>query len=176
MSRVKILSTAGILGALSVLLMFLEFPIFPFAGFLKFDPSALLIIASLFLFDWKTAVFSLITKDLIFYFVKSGDLIGVSMDFIAIITFISILTLFRSKATKYVKYIVGSFGVGIAMVLMNMLIIPIYFKMSFSEAANTFGLSTWTLIITIISFNMIKFVINGILGDLLYNKIKNFFS
>ncbi|GAB6190049.1 ECF transporter S component [Marinitoga arctica] len=176
MSRVKILSTAGILGALSVLLMFLEFPIFPFANFLKFDPSALLIIASLFLFDWKTAMFSLITKDLVFYFVKSGDLIGVSMDFVAIFTFISILTIFKLNINKYMKYVIASFGVGIVMVLMNMAIIPIYFKMSFSEAANYFGLTSWTLIVTIIAFNMIKFVLNGILGDLLYKRIKNFFS
>ncbi|WP_129410008.1 ECF transporter S component [Marinitoga lauensis] len=176
MSRVKILSTAGILGALSVLLMFLEFPIFPFASFLKFDPSALLIIASLFLFDWKTAVFSLITKDLVFYFVKSGDLIGVSMDFIAILTFISILTIFKLNIHKYIKFFVAAFGVGIAMVLMNMAIIPIYFKMSFNEAAKYFGLSSWTLIITIISFNLIKFITDAILGDLLYKRIKNFFS
>ncbi|KAF2955817.1 ECF transporter S component [Marinitoga sp. 38H-ov] len=176
MSRVKRLSTAGILGALSVLLMFLEFPIFPFASFLKFDPSALLIIASLFLFDWKTAVFSLITKDIVFYFVKSGDLIGVSMDFVAILTFISILAFFRANINKYVKYVIGALGVGIVMVLMNMIIIPIYFKMSFSEAAQYFGLSTWALIITIISFNLIKFIIDAILGDLLYNRTKNFFS
>ncbi|SHE39453.1 Riboflavin transporter FmnP [Marinitoga hydrogenitolerans DSM 16785] len=176
MSRVKTLSTAGILGALSVLLMFLEFPIFPFASFLKFDPSALLIIASLFLFDWKTAMFSLITKDIVFYFVKSGDLIGVSMDFIAIFTFISILTIFKLNINKYIKYSISSFGVGIIMVLMNMAIIPIYFKMSFSEAAKYFGLSSWTLIITIIAFNMIKFIIDAILGDLLYKRIKNFFS
>ncbi|KLO21850.1 hypothetical protein X275_08065 [Marinitoga sp. 1197] len=176
MSRVKILSTAGILGALSVLLMFLEFPIFPFASFLKFDPSALLIISSLLLFNWQTALFSLITKDLVFYFVKSGDLIGVSMDFVAILTFITILTLLKININKYIKYVISSFIVGIVMVLMNMAIIPLYFKMSFSEAAKYFGLSSWTLAITIISFNLIKFIIDAILGDLLYKRIKNFFS
>lgn len=170
------LSTAGILGALSVLLMFIEIPIFPFASFLKYDPSALLIIASLLLFDWKTAVFSLLTKDIVFYFVKSGDIIGVSMDFVAILTFISVLAFLKLNMNKYIKYIISSIMVGIAMVLMNMAIIPIYFKMSFSDAAKYFGLNTWTLIITIIAFNMIKFIANGILGDLLYNRIKNFFS
>ncbi|MFN4200963.1 MAG: ECF transporter S component, partial [Fervidobacterium gondwanense] len=88
MKKATRIATIGIMSALATGLMFLEFPIFPAANFLKFDPSDILPILSGFIFGPLDGVLVLLIKDLLFYLLKSGDIVGIAMNFAAGVSFL----------------------------------------------------------------------------------------
>jgi len=99
------ISTIGIMSALATGLMFLEFPIFPAANFLKYDPSDILPLLAGFIFTPLDGVIILLIKDVLFYLLKSGDIIGITMDFIAGIAYVlPVLYIYRLRKTELLRY------------------------------------------------------------------------
>jgi len=174
----KRLAVSGIIGALAFLLTFIEFPIFPFAAFLRFDPSISLIVVMVQAFGWIPALFSLLIKDLLFTLIHqgAGGPIGMLMNTTAGLVFVSILSLLKTRTAKYIGYSLSSLAASLVMLIMNFLFLPLYTGMSFSDAGSALGVGTSGLILTIIGFNIIKFLANSFIGDIAYSRIKKIFN
>lgn len=101
------IATIGIMSALATGLMFLEFPIFPFADFLKYDPSDILALLAGFTFGIPDAIFVLLIKDLLFYILKSADIVGILMNFAAGFFFIvPTVLIYRIRKTGQRRFLV----------------------------------------------------------------------
>ncbi len=166
------ISTIGIMSALATGLMFLEFPIFPAANFLKYDPSDILALLAGFIFTPLDGVIILLIKDVLFYLLKSGDIIGITMDFIAGIAYVlPVLYIYRlrkNRAFEILGYIVGVLVVSGVMTLLNMFVVPVYWKIPFAE---TLKLLPW-----IAGFNVLKFTINSVVNGLVRVRITKIFE
>ncbi|HCI29255.1 MAG TPA: ECF transporter S component [Fervidobacterium sp.] len=171
-SSVTRISTIGIMSALATGLMFLEFPIFPAVSFLKYDPSDILPLLAGFIFTPLDGVIIQLIKDVLFYLLKSGDIVGITMDFIAGIAYllpvIYIYRIRKNRVFEILGYIVGVLIVSGVMVLLNMLVVPVYWKIPFEE---TLKLLPW-----IAGFNALKFSINSVVNGLIRPRISKIFE
>jgi len=170
-SAVRI-ATIGIMSALATGLMFLEFPIFPAADFLKFDPSDILPLLAGFIFGPLDGVLVLLIKDLLFYLLKSGDIVGIMMNFAAGVSFllpvIYIYRIRKNRVFEVIGYVVGVLVVTGVMTVLNMLVVPVYWKVPFEE--------TLKLLPFIAGFNAIKFTIDSVVNALLRERIARIFE
>ncbi|MDN5341747.1 ECF transporter S component [Oceanotoga sp. DSM 15011] len=174
MNSSRKIAIAGIIGAISFLLTFIEFPIFPVVGFLKFDPSDSLIIFTNLVYGFVPSLLTLIVKSFLFIF-KSGDggLIGILMNFISGFVFIGILNLFKDKINRWILYFIDSLIVGFVLFFMNYFIsIPVYTNMKTSEFINTLPINMFQFFVLTVIFNLIKFFIDSIIAHLLNKRIK----
>lgn len=163
------LVTLALFTALALILSFVEFPIFPAAPFLKYDPSNVVIalaacgfgpVAGLVVGIVAAAIHGLIM----------GDPWGSCMTIIALAFWIvPIALIYRAKrtfASMIVAVIVGTILSLAAAIGGNLLITPIYTGTSMEIVA--------TMILPILlPFNALKIVINDILLCLLINPVQN---
>ncbi len=164
MERIRQLTTAGVFSGLALALMFLEFPIFPQANFLKYDPSEIVVFVSTTAFSLKVGILVVIVKDILFYFLKSGDLIGIVMNMVAGIVFAIFTYSFFKRFEKIGGILVASI-VTLAMVALNAVVVPLYFKAPFELFLKFLPF--------IIAFNLIKFSVNYYIGLIVHKKLKN---
>ncbi len=166
------IATIGIMSALATGLMFLEFPIFPAVGFLKYDPSDVLAILAGFIFGPVDGVIILLIKNLLFYLLKSGDIVGIAMNFAAGVSYLLPTVLIyrwrKNRVVEIIGYIVGVIVVSGVMVLLNMIVVPKYWKISFEE---TLKFLPW-----IAGFNAIKFSIDSLINGLIRKRIEKIFE
>ena len=162
----------ALLGALSGLLMFFEFPILPSAPFLQYDPSDVPVIFAGLFFGPVGGIIVALVKSLIFAVSgKNGTgFIGLTAAIIASITLLlGTVSIYRYKAKKIslvAGVIIGTIAMTVVMVLLN------YFVLlnawGIEEAARV------PLIIgAVLPFNIIKGLLSSILGCLLYLGLKN---
>ncbi|MGB9795621.1 ECF transporter S component [Fervidobacterium gondwanense] len=172
MKKATRIATIGIMSALATGLMFLEFPIFPAANFLKFDPSDILPILSGFIFGPLDGVLVLLIKDLLFYLLKSGDIVGIAMNFAAGVSFllpaVYIYRIRKNRVFEIMGYVVGVLSVTGIMTVLNMLVVPLYWKIPMSE--------TVKLLPYIAGFNAIKFSIDSVVNGLIRERISKIFE
>ncbi len=166
------IATIGIMSALATGLMFLEFPIFPAANFLKFDPSDILPLLAGFIFGPLDGILVLLIKDILFYLLKSGDIVGIAMNFVAGASFllpvIFIYRIRKNRVFEIIGYVIGVLTVAGVMTLLNMLVVPIYWKMPFAE--------TLKLLPYIAGFNAMKFSIDSVINGLIRLRIAKIFE
>jgi len=106
----------------------------------------------------------------------AGGPIGMLMNTAAGLVFVSILSLLKVKTAKYVGYLLSGLAASLVMLTMNFLFLPLYTGMSFSDAGSALGVGTSGLILTIIGFNIIKFLANSFIGEIVYSRIKKIFN
>ncbi|MGC8954463.1 MAG: ECF transporter S component [Fervidobacterium sp.] len=166
------IATIGIMSALATGLMFIEFPIFPAVNFLKFDPSDILPLLAAFIFGPIDGVIVLLIKDILFYMLKSGDIVGIAMNFVAGVSYmlpvVLIYKIRKNRVIEIIGYIVGVITVSGVMTLLNMIVVPLYWKISFED---TLKFLPW-----IAGFNAIKFSIDSIANALLRERIAKIFE
>ncbi|HOO75264.1 MAG: ECF transporter S component [Thermotogae bacterium] len=179
------IAVAGIVAAISFLLTFLEFPIFPAVSFLKFDPSDTLIGMLVLIYGWVPAFLAMTVKSLLFL-LKSGNggPIGILMNFIAGFIFISGFHFVRKfvinnkELPAWIGYILTSAVIGVVMCFLNYFIaLPVYLAVKPSEL-DTFMRSGFGLGITdyfkfLFVFNLIKFTIDSILAHFIFKRSRN---
>ncbi|MFN6991190.1 MAG: ECF transporter S component [Fervidobacterium sp.] len=162
----------GIMSALATGLMFLEFPIFPSIGFLKYDPSDILPILAGFVFGPTEGILILAIKDILFYVLKSGDIVGIAMNFVAGISYLLPTVLIyrwrKSKIVEVIAYTVGIIVVTGVMSLLNMVVVPLYWKIPFDD---TLKWIPW-----IAGFNAIKFSIDSFINALVRERVSRIFE
>jgi len=111
-SSIKKISFVGIFSALATLVMFLEFPIFPQASFLKYDPSEIPALIVSFLLGPGVGMFVVLVKDILFFLMKSGDPVGIAMNAVLGMSFVGIAGLIyhrnKSRATAIKGMIVAT--------------------------------------------------------------------
>ncbi len=166
------IATIGIMSALATGLMFLEFPIFPAVGFLKYDPSDILPILAGFIFGPIDSVLILAIKNLMFYLLKSGDIVGILMNFAAGISYLLPVVLIyrwrKNRVFEIIGYVIGVIVVTGVMTLLNMVVVPAYWKIPFEE---TLKFLPW-----IAGFNAIKFSIDSVVNALLRERVEKIFE
>jgi len=180
MNRHKKLAIVGTMAALATILMFLEFPIFPQANFLKFDPSEVPALITGFMIGPLSGVVVVLVKDILFFFAKSGDVIGITMNFIAGAVFVLVSTFMyvrrRSKRIAIVGMILGTVVSSMIMVILNTVVVPIYFKMSLAEIADWVKMTVPQFLGIILAFNLIKFSAVSLITLPIYKRVSSFFK
>lgn len=180
MSKNKRIAIVSVMSALATVMMFIEFPIFPQASFLKFDPSEIPALITGFMAGPLAGVLVVLVKDVLFFFAKSGDVIGVMMDFIAGASFVFLSTIwYKWKRTKRVAVISMSIATivsAVVMVMLNVVVVPIYFKMTLSEIASWAKMTVPQLLAIIFAFNLIKFGTVSLITVPIYKRVSSFFK
>ncbi len=172
--RSRDIALVGVFSALSFGLMFLEIPILPFVNFLKYDPSEISALLLALNTGILQGVLVVLVKDILFYFARSGDIIGIGMNMLAGTLFIFLAVRFWRR-----KIVSASSSVGvtsIAMTILNAGVIPVYFVvMKWGSALQGFEffLKVWW---GILAFNLIKFSIDYVLTVLINKRVKGIFS
>ncbi|MEN3041809.1 MAG: ECF transporter S component [Fervidobacterium sp.] len=166
------IATIGIMSALATGLMFLEFPIFPAVNFLKYDPSDILPLLAGFIFGLSDGILILAIKDLMFYLLKSADIVGIIMNFVAGASYLlpTVLTYRwrKNRVFEIIAYVNGVFIATGVMMLLNMIVVPVYWKISFED---TLKLLPW-----IAGFNAIKFSIDSVVNAFIRKRVEKIFE
>lgn len=168
----------AVFAALSaVFMIFTQFPLFPAAPFLKYDPSDIPALIVSFAMGPLSGLCVVALKEIIFALTRfsSHDIIGIPMDFIASGTcvFISGFIYHKNKTKQNAAFalIFGALIMTAIMTLLNYFIVPVYMKLFVPN----FEISTDKLIKIIIAgiipFNLIKGAINSIITFFIYKKM-----
>ncbi len=171
--RTKDIAIVGIFSALAFGLMFLEVPLLPFVSFLKYDPSeipALILAVNTGIAQGITVI---LIKDILFYFAKSGDIIGIVMNFIAGAFFVALAAKFWKN--KFVSSVSSVGGTSALMTALNAATVPLYFiVMKWGSASDGFKffLKVWW---GILIFNVLKFSIDYVLTALINKRVSGLF-
>ena len=167
MTNTKKVAIVGVFSALAFVVMYLELPIFPAVNFLKYDPSDIMALLIAFIYSPMLGVLVLAIKDILFYLFKSGDIVGIAMNFVAGALFIVPAAMIYSKKGR-VREILGYLaGIAVAtggMALLNIVVVPFYWKVSLETV---FALLPW-----IIGFNAIKFSIDSVVNYIIHRRVK----
>ncbi len=154
----KKMAIVGLFSAIAFAVMFLEFPIFPSASFLKYDPSEVFALITAIEYGFGSATAVIIIKDILFYFAKSGDIVGIAMNALAGILFVGFSLIFWRKS-KVLSGISSVLLTTAALSVVNAVVVPLYFRIPFDQYVKFLP---W-----VIAFNLVKFSINFILGVVL---------
>ena len=175
----KLFTTKNIAGmalfsALSYVVSFLEFPIFPAAGFLKLDFSAVFILLGGFMYGPLAGVMISAIKELLRFISSSTGGIGELANFMVCTAFIIIPTVIyyykKGIITVIITLVVGIFFQAAAALIANRYIMfPLYMG---SGAAAAFD-SLWVYVLL---FNIIKGVVISTVVFLLYKRISYLFK
>lgn len=163
----KTLAKLGIFTALSYVLTFFEFPIFPATPFLKLDFSNLFVLIGGFSLGTVHGVIILIVKETL-CLIKSSTVVGQLANVIIGLCYALIpLLLYGGKKTfkrALIGLIIGSITMSLASLPVNRYInFPLY------GAPDSAFLSLWGYVF---AFNLIKAVALSILTIILYKKVK----
>ncbi len=165
--KTKQIAFVGIFSALAFAVMFLEIPIFPAAPFLKYDPSEVFALITALFMNVKTGAIVIIVKNVLFYFAKSGDIVGIIMSTIAGVVFVSIAAAIWKKRKIIAAGFVSTIVVTCVMVAANAIVVPFYFKAPFSLFVKFLP---W-----IVLFNIVKFASNFVLACFVHRYLEKVF-
>ena len=170
----KRLALIAVFAALSYLLSFLEFPIFPAAPFLKLDFGNVLVMLMAFLLGPVEGVVVCLVKEC-FRLIGSGTGgVGEIANFLvtcAYLLFPSILYLYKKKlSTVIISLCVASvLATGAALLANRFILFPLFFG---DNAAAGFAANVWF----VLAFNLIKAAAVSLLTVLLYKRLSYFFK
>lgn len=176
MSNTKKLTTLGIMGALSILLVVLiHFPIFPAAAFLEYDPADIPIFISAFMFGPAAGLVLTVAVSIVQgVTVSAGSgIIGILMHIVSTGSFVIVAgNIYKKDKTKkkaLIALVLGTLTMITVMVFWNIIFTPIYTGAPRSAILNM-------LLPIILPFNAIKAGVNSILTMLLYKKVSKFIN
>lgn len=178
-SKLLKLIILALLGTISLLLFFLNFPLPFLPPYLKVDFSDVPAVLAAFIFSPLAGVIVVAIKNILYFVVSgAGDPIGVSANFLAGLLFTVPISLIYHKRKKGVKSIVsgliaGTVVMAVGMSVLNYLIIlPAY---SMFMGWETMSDKTKLLLVVqgILPFNIIKGIVVGMLFVPLYIKMRS---
>lgn len=167
------LAKMGMLVAISIVLVyFIHFPIFPAMPFLEYDPADIPILIGTFAFGPLAGLMLTVVTSVVQGVTVSAasGAYGIIMHIIAtgvlVIVAGTIYRFHKTKKAAVVALACGTAAMAIVMVGANLVITPLFMSME-REAV-------WKLMPFIISFNVIKAGINGLVTFFLYKRISGF--
>lgn len=157
------LSTIAILGALSFVFMFFNFPIIPGADFLKVELSVLPILVGLVIYDLKAAYAILLLRSLLKLLLNNEGVntyIGLPMNILALGIFVALFALIwknkQSGKTFLMASVLGSLALTGAMLLLNYVYaIPLYATFANFDIAAYIGVAKY-LLAMVLPFNLVQ--------------------
>lgn len=167
------LATLGLLSAISILLVaVIHFPIFPWAGFLEYDPADIPILLGTLLYGPMAGLVMTVVVSVIQGMTVSAQsgIVGIVMHIFATGSLVLVSgIIYKKKPT--IKGLWAGLGLGaltmiVVMVLLNLVVTPIFWGMPIQAVIDL-------LLPAIIPFNAIKAILNAGIALLLYKRIKN---
>lgn len=173
-NNVRKLTALGMLGAISIILVAtVHFPIIPAAPFLEYDPADVPILIGAFAFGpvagfLLTVVVSIIQGMTVS--AASGGPIGIIMHIVAtgscVLIAGNVYRRNKTRKTAAVALVIGALTMTVAMVVMNLILIPIFLGQSMETVMQM-------LVPAIIPFNLIKAGLNCAITFVLYKSISH---
>jgi riboflavin transporter len=155
----------GMLSAMSLVLMWVGFPIIPIAPYLKYEPSDLPLMIASIIYGPLSGVLTLTIKNFLYFFVHGGNIFGIFMNLCASTTFLLTMSFFNKKTNIIVSAGLGSVAMALITIPLNVIIVPLEYGMEIKKV--------WALILPVyIPFNLIKGSLNTILFILIWSQIK----
>jgi len=177
-SKLLKLILLALFGTISLLLFFLNFPLPLLPPYLKIDFSDVPAVLAAFIFSPLAGVIVVAIKNILYLVVSgSGDPIGVSANFLAGVLFTVPLSVIYHKRRKAVKSIVSGLiaataVMAIGMSILNYLVIlPAYSMFMGWETMDQKAM--WLAVKGILTFNILKGIIVGMLIVPLYIKMRS---
>jgi riboflavin transporter FmnP len=169
------LTTLAMLAALSVVLVWLvHFPIFPQAPFLEYDPADIPVLVGTFAFGPLAGLFLAVVAAVVQGLTVSAPsgLYGILMHIISTGTYVLAAGLIyrykKNRTGAAVSLVAGAAASAVVMCFANLLITPIFMGAPVQAVQSM-------LLTTILPFNLIKALANGIAVFLIYKPVSNLF-
>ena len=164
----------AIFAALSYVVSFIEFPIFPAAGFLKFDFSSVFVLLGGFMYGPIAGVIISAVKELLRYISSATGGVGEVANFIVTVSFILLPTVVyvfkKGIPTVIITLILGALlQTGAALISNRYIMFPMYMGGGAEQAFSS-------LYAYVLFFNLIKGVAVSVVVFLLYKRISYLFK
>lgn len=176
-SRLLKIITLALLGTISFILFFLNFPLPFLPPYLKVDFGEVPALMAALIFSPLAGVIVIGIKNLLYLVIGGGEPVGVIANFLAATMFITPVAILYHKY-KGVKSIVsglvtGTIIMAIGMSVLNyVIILPIYALFMGMEEMQITSVKWATVVYGILPFNIIKGVIVGLLFVPLFMKMR----
>lgn len=156
--------------ALAMALSFLSFPIIPGISWLKYDLSGIVCMVSGFAFGPAAASIVAILSFLPHVFGDPwGALIAILVALTLSVPAALIYKLHRSRSNAALAIVVGAVLAVIVAIVLNLLITPIYAHMTIDQVKAL-------IVPALLPFNLVKFIIDGVVTFIIYKPISNFLN
>ena len=168
-NRTYKLTTLAVLTALAaVLIAITQFPIFPAAGFLKYDAGDVPLLIGAFMFGPVSGLVATVISAALQAFLMGGDgIFGFLMHTIATGTLILVSSLiyrkFHTRRGALVGLLCGCAAMTIVAIAFDLIFIPLYMGATIEVV--------WSLIGYIVGFNLIKSIANSLIVFLIYKPL-----
>src|SRR5690625_3364006 len=177
-SRLVKIIILAVLGTVSLLLFFLNFPLPFLPPYLKVDFGEVPALLAALIFSPMAGVIVVGIKNILYLFVGGGEPVGVIANFLAANMFILPVAIFYHKY-KGVKSIVsglvtGTIVMAVGMSILNYLVIlPVYAFFMGMEEMKIESVKWFAVMFGILPFNLLKGIIVGILFVPLFIKMRS---
>ena len=146
--------------ALSMAVSFLEFPLMPAAPWLKYDPSGIVCLVAGFAYGPSAAAIVSVLGFLPHIFTNPwGSIMAIG---VALALSVPAALIYRRHTSRKV----GALCAIVAAVISNLFITPLYAHMSMAAVAKM-------IVPILLPFNLIKFILHGVITFLIYKPISN---
>lgn len=168
----------SLLGTISFLLFFLNFPLPFLPPYLKVDFGEVPALIAGLVFSPIAGVIVIAIKNILYLVIGGGSPIGVVANFLAAVMFVLPVALLYHKY-KGIKSIIsglvsGTIIMAVGMSILNYLVIlPIYALFMGMEEMKITSVKYAAVLFGILPFNLIKGIIVGLLFVLLFNKMRS---
>jgi len=167
----------SILGTISLLLLFLNFPLPILPSYLKIDFSEVPALIAAFIFSPIAGVIVEAIKNILYLLVGGGEPVGVSANFIAGVLFVVPVSVFyhKYKRTKSVisGLIIGTIVMAVAMSVLNYFVmLPVYAMVMGMEEMQIASVKKVAVLYGILPFNLLKGIILGLVFTPLFLKMR----
>lgn len=168
----------ALLGTISLVLLFLNFPLPFLPPYLKIDFSEVPALLASLIFSPIAGVIVIAIKNLLYLAIGGGEPVGVGANFLAGVLFVAPVAVIYHKY-KNVKSIVSGLVVGtvimaLAMSVLNYLVIlPVYAWFMGMEEMKIEAVKRFAVMYGVFPFNLIKGIIIGMLFVPLFAKMRS---
>lgn len=153
--------------ALAMAVSFIEFPIIPGVQWLKYDPSGIVSLVAGFAFGPAAAAIVSVLGFTPHLFTNPwGALMGILVALAFSVPAAFIYRRFKTRKGAVVALIIGALIALIAAIIGNIIVTPMYAKMTYAQVAAL-------IVPALLPFNLLKFVIHGVVTFLIYKPISD---
>ena len=163
------LATMALLCSLSLLLSFIEFPIFPAAPFLKYDAAFVPLMICAFVYSTGAGI-AIGAVQVVIHALITGNFFGAIVNLIVLTGYIApaaaLYSRGRTRKRALIGLIIGAAISIVCAILANLLITPIYTSTSFETVLAM-------IVPILLPVNAMKAAINSVLIFVLYKSVSN---
>lgn len=166
------LTQVAVLGAVAFAFMYFDFPIPPFPGFLKYDPSEVPALIATFALGPTYGIAVEVTKALLIQLLRSGTVggpFGIFMNFLAGATLVGVAGIYytvdHTKAGAVRSLSLGILAMTAVMIAANILLTPVFFGIPRHRVIAL-------VLPALLPFNLLKGAISSVITYYVYKRVR----